>query len=325
MEFPRGLPLFSRSLDAGWYLRSAAQSDDTALLAAALADGGRVDEQDDAIGSPMHYAARHGSLGVLAALATLGANVDAANARGETPLMLSASAGMDGAIRRLHHLGATIESTDAHGANALVHAVLYGHTSTAKLLITEFGADANTDFGDRGVSLLSLAASRMDLLTLKTLVLHGGATAEPSNYLPRQNGATALDFATQMPHPILAPMLAWFADIDTFRATFIGVVLCGVHKPQGTEECGDEPDEQGEAQCTTAQCQLAKLDGLPGVPELIAEYAGVVTGRQLAHVRAVQQGCVREAAAFKAEAKLETEAKAEAAKARAERALGLSQ
>ena len=61
------------------------------------------------------------------------------------------------------------------------------------------------------------------------------------------------------------------------------------------------------------------------MPELIAEYAGVVTGRQLAHVRAVQQGCVREAAAFKAEAKLETEAKAEAAKARAERALGLSQ
>lgn len=68
---------------------------------------------DDNSWTPMHHAAKHGSLTVLLALISRGAGVDPPDATLKTPLFVAIESGKTAVARSLIELGAEIDARDS--------------------------------------------------------------------------------------------------------------------------------------------------------------------------------------------------------------------
>lgn len=147
-------------------VNDAAKSGDIAALKAAL-DGGADANEEDAMASPLHWAAMRGYVDAITLLADKGAALDAKSDMLGTALHAAADFGQVDAINALTGAGADIEARNRDDLTPLISAVLKRKGSSVDALLAA-GADPNA------VGIGKNAASGMGPLTALQLALDQG-------------------------------------------------------------------------------------------------------------------------------------------------------
>jgi hypothetical protein len=207
------------------------------LVKLLVASGAAVDARSKLGGTPLHTAARLGSLGTMAVLLDSGAAIDAAANEGETPLHLAAMLGRGAALELLVARGARIDAADAAGWTALHFAVLEGDSRAVELLL-RLGASPDAPDRDRETALHK-AAGRGHAEIVRLLLARGAdaGAAEQRGAVPLVWSATVEvfellraptlarlgdGFLQGLPPPVVAEVIA--SGADQFRSCHEGAL-----------------------------------------------------------------------------------------------------
>jgi len=169
---------------------SAVKADDVAKVKTLVdAEPGLVRARDDTGRTPLHWAARGGSVSMLALLVDKGAEVNAVDRGGSAPLHSLASAGNTEGLRLLLDRGAEVNLASAQGETALHLAAVAGRVEAVRLLIAR-KADIERA-NSYGRTPLVLAAREMGGIDVIRVLLDAGAKVDA----PDKYGDTALSLA----------------------------------------------------------------------------------------------------------------------------------
>lgn len=172
-------------------MTTACQHNDSVVLEALLQRPCDPNVADKEGWTPLHHAVERGHLEASQLLLEAGADKDAQDADGMTPLYSGAAQGHVNVVALLLEAGAN-KDTPCDGATPLYIAAENGNLETVRLLV-ESGASVDQGEQPGGKTPLMAAASEGYLEIVKLLVASGARCD-----ITRNDGFTAMDFATQM-------------------------------------------------------------------------------------------------------------------------------
>ena len=155
--------------DGAFYdIYTACARDDLERLEELLDEDENIHAQQDEFGmTPIHWAARAGSIPCLKRLLELGAPPDIPNQSMRTPLHLATDRGQVEAVQLLVEAGADINAADKKGRTSLHRATYEGQPEVAELLL-ELGADYNLE-NKNGKTAFEVARKRAKYLKQRVI------------------------------------------------------------------------------------------------------------------------------------------------------------
>lgn len=139
--------------------------------------GANADARDPDQNTPLHCAARVGSVRIANLLVEAGADLEARDAEGRTPLIRAASAGRYRLVQYLIEAGAQVDAVDSNGDTALHYAAKHGRVVTTAMLIG-FGANVRAVDALGNTPLHYAMAQEHEVLVNMLLLLGGQVGAE---------------------------------------------------------------------------------------------------------------------------------------------------
>ena len=145
--------------------------------------------------TPLHWAARNGSLEMAKILLESGADSNACDKDGCSVLICAASSGNLQMVEHLLKLGVNADGADHDGSTALSVAAEKGHEAVVQFMLQNYNCDPNKPDKDGGTPT-SWAAWSGHLRTVQVLANHGAV----SNWVDQRWGRTPLSWAAENGH-----------------------------------------------------------------------------------------------------------------------------
>lgn len=135
-----------------------------------------VDSGDNLNWTPMHFAAKHGSLKILLGLIGRGAGIDPTDRQDKTPLCVAIEHGKTAIARSFIELGSDIEAKDTFQRTPLMYACKAGSKEAVEMLLAlKADIKAVNNLGDTCVTL----AQRSGNSEVMMLLVKNGASIRP--------------------------------------------------------------------------------------------------------------------------------------------------